>query len=440
MPNIRVLTVIGLVLISTSIFAQNNNQSPLSRYGFGDLQNLGAAAQRIAGGTGLALTNPRQINLLNPNSGLDLSSPIFNVNLVSNFSNITGKNFDYKQSHTSLHSFAMAFPVKNKFAFQFGLRPYSAINYDLNSTTVVGQDTVATNYSGSGGLKNAFVAVSYDLFHDKDSVQLAVGLQVDHLFGPLEQSRTLYTDALQNGYGIRENRQSNLGGTAPNFFVSYRTHLGKQSPWELTAAVQYQPQFKLKGDQETFAFTFLRNFGGLESGKDTISYSATSDNSAVVPQRMGLGLSLSYRDKLQVGVDYRQQSWSDFSQSLSNTNLNGNFVDYQRFSAGVQYTPELNILFNEPIWKYVTYSAGFWQSSGYISLGGEELSEFGTSFGMRIPFRRSKSNSALILGVEYMERGNVETQLLKERNTRILVGLSLTPNFIDRWFYKRKYD
>lgn len=440
MPNYKVLTSLGLVFMAITLSAQNNNLSPFSRFGLGDLQNLGASSQRSLGGTGFALTHDRQINLLNPNAALELPGPIFNVNLLSNFTTISGKDFERKQSYTGLNSVAFAFPIKKMVAFQFGLRPYSSVNYDLNSTTTIGQDTVATNYQGTGGLNDAFLAVSHDFLHKKDSTTLALSIQIDHLFGPIRQNRTLYTDVVDNGYGIKDTRLSNLSSTSPSFAALYKKYIGKDDAFQISLAANYQPKMKLSGNQELFSYTFLRNFGGLESGKDTINYSASEKNTVSVPQKVGFGIAFAYKDKLQVGMDYSVQNWSEFTQNLSTTKLEGVFTDLRRLSFGAHYTPSLNILFNAPIWNFITYSAGVWTSKGYLEYNGAELEEFGTSFGLRIPFRKSRSNSAIQIGMEYSLRGSVESNLLKEQNTRLIFGLSLSPNFIDRWFYKRKYD
>ncbi|MGB0166498.1 MAG: hypothetical protein ACPF8V_06550 [Luteibaculum sp.] len=437
----RKLVAATLALLSCILLeAQNNIQSPFSRYGVGDLVPNGTVAQRALGSTGIALNPREQINLINPAHAVFLSAPVFNVSGTSSFTTINGFGSTYKQSYSGLNSISLAFPVQNKWAFQFGLRPYSNIGYDLQTTTQVDTNTVFANYSGSGGTKNVFLAIAYDFFSKSDSTHFVISAQFDHYFGPLTQTRSLFTDALPNGYGIRDERNANLNGSGPKLGVLYTFYPNKTKPLEILAGATYHAPVKLSGEQEIYSYTFLRNFNLTPVPEDTIAYTQTDNNSLRIPQKFGLGIGLNWKDKLRLGIDYTVQDWSNFEQSFEQDRLDGSFRKFSRLSFGAHYTPSSNILFNEPLWNFITYSVGAWTSESYVNYNDNLIREFGTSFGLRFPFRKSRSYSSLQIGMEYVVRGYVSQNLIQEKNTRIIFGLNLSPNFLDRWFYKRKYD
>ncbi len=444
MPNIKAILVGITFIVATSVHAQNAKESLFGRYGLGDLEFLGSTSDMMVGGTGIAMGQTNEANLLNPSFTVFQDAPVFNVNGGSIRKNIVGSGFEQNQSFSGMRSFSMAFPVARKFGFQFGLRPFTNASYNITTTqTRAIADSIDVNatYRGNGGLRNAFLGVVYDIYNTDDSLDLVLGAQFEHFFGPTEQLRILYTPALdETGYGIRNELTANLQGSTVALHGLFRFYPNPNKSLRVSVGGFYKPAVKLSGDQEIFSYTFQRSLTGVDAGEDTIQFSNTSENTATLPARIGLGASITFWDGFQLGIDYQRQDWSQFSQEVSLDVFDGNFSNYQRVSLGLQYTPNKNILFNEPIWKFMTYSAGAWSTNDFITYNGSELKEIGTSFGISIPFRKSRSYSSVQMGMTYSVRGDLSQNLIQEQNTQFIFGVSLCPNFIDRWFYKRKYD
>ena len=80
------------------------------------------------------------------------------------------------------------------------------------------------------------------------------------------------------------------------------------------------------------------------------------------------------------------------------------------------------------------YRIGCRYGESYTLFEGDNLKEYGITFGTGIPMRRSRSRISLV--VDLSTRGNGEGAVPGER--RITVGASL--NLHDYWFIKRQYD
>ena len=83
----------------------------------------------------------------------------------------------------------------------------------------------------------------------------------------------------------------------------------------------------------------------------------------------------------------------------------------------------------------VSYRAGYRMTNSYISVNGEQLKNFGITFGLGLPLNRY-SGSTLGFSVELGKNGTTRNNLIEENYAIITLNLSLH----DKWFYKRKFD
>ena len=64
----HIFRICSFLVLSLSIQAQNESNSPYSRFGIGELHNFSTATQSAMGGVGIADNDPYSININNPAS------------------------------------------------------------------------------------------------------------------------------------------------------------------------------------------------------------------------------------------------------------------------------------------------------------------------------------------------------------------------------------
>ena len=78
MLKIKSIILVAICILSQmSLFAQNNTNSPYTRFGYGELADRSFGAGRAMGGIGYGLRSSKQINPLNPASYTSIDSMTF---------------------------------------------------------------------------------------------------------------------------------------------------------------------------------------------------------------------------------------------------------------------------------------------------------------------------------------------------------------------------
>ena len=150
-----------LMLLAASAQAQNNTNSPYTRYGYGQLSDQTFGNSKAMGGITYALRDGYQINPSNPASysAVDSLTFIFDGGVTlqnTNFSNGTTK---LNAKNSSFDYIAMQFRLHKRLGVSAGLLPYSNVGYNLsqiNNTGNPDSDNTIT-YSGDGGLHQLYV-------------------------------------------------------------------------------------------------------------------------------------------------------------------------------------------------------------------------------------------------------------------------------------------
>jgi len=147
-----------------------------------------------------------------------------------------------------------------------------------------------------------------------------------------------------------------------------------------------------------------------------------------IPMNFGIGFTLEKANKWLIGTDFNWQNWSYYKY---NDVKDPSLTNSMRISIGGEIKPDH---YSPKYFKRVTYRAGFKYSTTNLKIDNTQIDEFGVSFGLGLPFRKSKST--LNVGVEYGKRGSISNDLIKENFTKITIGFSA----YDFWFFKRKFD
>jgi hypothetical protein len=153
----------------------------------------------------------------------------------------------------------------------------------------------------------------------------------------------------------------------------------------------------------------------------------TSLNSFIIPQRMGIGFSVGIPNTLIITGDFYKQDWTG---SMSGENYATTNATSMHF--GVEYLPNAQSL--RGYHKLMSYRAGGYYSNSYLMVNGQQIEDYGITFGVGLPVKtlRSSINVAFTLGT----RGTTEYNLVKENYGIITFNVTLH----DLWFRKRRFD
>ncbi len=116
------LCALLLTMITGMAIAQNNTNSPYTRYGFGDLSDQYFGNSKAMGGIAYGLRDGAQINVLNPASytAIDSITFLFEGGVTMQNMNISGGGVKLNAKNSSLDYLAM----------QFRLQPWMAMSVD----------------------------------------------------------------------------------------------------------------------------------------------------------------------------------------------------------------------------------------------------------------------------------------------------------------------
>jgi len=433
------ITLLCIFCLQIATQAQNKSISPYSRFGIGELSHGSFSFNRSLGNSAVGIFSEYSYNDANIASLSFVKQPVFELIgkfQAINFSTSTSTGYNSKGS---FEGFALVLPFRKPGGFTLGITPYSGVGYAFTSGEQIDDTTsVAYTYNGTGGLNKAFAGISRAKSWNGDSLMVSFGAKANFLFGNIaRQSVAEYTgdyfvNTEQKSTSSLNNFQFVLGGLAK--------WQPKASTTVYTFGVQYALASNLNGSQELATRTFVPINGGSKNYKDTVIYSKDSDLKVKIPSTFSIGAGVSFNEKLQVNVAYQTQTWSAFTQSGVRDKFVGSLQNEKTISGGVVYQPKRLTVFRAPVWQITQYKFGAFKSTGYINLNNTAVERSGINFGLSIPLRKTTSNSKFHISGEYGVQGSTENNLIKEKYYSIYFGLSLTPNFVDRWFVKRKYD
>ena len=128
------ILLIVLVISVNTLFSQNNTNTPYSLFGLGVENKTATGGLTGLGNTGIAQSNPFQINLFNPASlsGMFLESFLYEFGLNGTYSTLKNKNITETTSNGNISHIAIAFPIKKGWGMSLGLLPYTKTGYNID--------------------------------------------------------------------------------------------------------------------------------------------------------------------------------------------------------------------------------------------------------------------------------------------------------------------
>jgi hypothetical protein len=416
----KVLVLVLSSLVSLQfVVAQNNINSPYTRYGYGDISETNSGEQRALGGVAIGSRSHSYINTVNPASysAVDSMTFMFDIGtsaLSSRFSDAT------KSVHTfnaNLEYLTMQFPLSKGMGFSAGLLPYSFAGYNMyNVDQIKGPegDTISTSkgFTGTGGFSQVYMGLS-----KKIGKHISLGANVYYMYGSVNNTRSLRIGSLTDS--TVQTNSIKASNFRLRYGIQYFNTFDKKH--DVTVGLIYEHSAKLNGD-----------FSQITAG--VLSDTTVNNYQFELPTVFGIGLNYTYDSRISIGLDYSLQKWAStkyFWNPTTSTNAE-NLNDRSKLSLGIEYTPKpLGRKFSDRI----HYRVGSNISNAYYNVPGVTLPKnYGLSFGIGLPLynKFTQTVSTLNASIEYGKVGSSTN--LREDYFKFTMNLV----FNEHWFFKRK--
>lgn len=408
------VTIILLGLISAvMMIAQNNTNSPYTRYGYGHLEDDCFSRSQAMGGTSIGLRTKNAINSTNPASysSIDSTSFIFEMGvsgLLSNFRSGDGQNTTFTGN---LDYIALQSPITKWMGLSAGLIPYSYVGYNYKYTDSIQipfeekYNVYDKTYYGKGGISQVYLGLSVDI-----ADHLALGVNGYYMFGNINHYKavsynqseltTTNTVMLSNLY---------IRSFNARFGLQYHETIGEKHKFNIGAIYEFRSGMNGRFEQTT-------------TGTDTLKMN--SSELFEMPSLYGGGVTYTYDDRLIIGADFMYQEYSKALYYGKRDTL----ANRMKISLGAEYTHDPRGR------KYVdrmSWRLGAKYNSSYATVNGRQAGDFSITCGLGLPLRTSKT----IINVNF-EYGNIGGMMATLKENYFKFGLNFSLN--ETWFVKAK--
>lgn len=420
---IKILTGLFVTTLASVSASAQNNASPYSIVGIGDIEKSSFDRTSGMGHAGVALSSDatnRFLYHVNPASYSSMQDKFFNFEASARYKGVSyagtpiGNASASQSSDLQFKKLVVAIKIKPRWGAAIGLLPFSTTNYSFYSNkTIIGSTIVVPTYNeGTGSTNQFFIANSY-----KINKHLSVGLHTAYIFGQINQTETLLNSISDSTLSTERNIL--LG----NFFfkggLQFQTKINKNI--QLLAGATGSLKTPLKSNSQ------LKVTDGTTALLSDNHYKDTYFN---LPVTYTGGIAARIKDKYTIAADYNFQSWDGANPNAYNYKL----VNSGRYSLGFEYSKKIiygkdysgNNLTAE---KYFLQT-GLFYSDSYLKVYGKQITEYGLTFGAG--FNTVKSNLGLQLGLEIGRRGTKDLGLVQETYTQVNV------TFVYRDFWRVK--
>lgn len=406
------------VSLLTVTQAQNSTSSPYTRYGLGLLETNSFGRGQSMGGSGLALRSNKTINPTNPAafSSIDTLSQIFEFGFSGQVSRFEAGSKQQYNNDVNISYVGLAFPISKFMGLAAGVQPLSNVGYEYFIQEDLDNIGLSESlYSGLGGVSKAYIGLSIKLFN-----QLSLGANLNYLFGSVTHNRAVNFPENTEYSSFYSYEKVTVNAVHPVFGLQYALPLSDNSKLILGGTYEYKTSLNAKQDLSS-----LKELASIT----TITIASNVDKPIAIemPEAFGFGLAYELKDKLTVTGEYKLEKWSE-SEFYNVTDTLGNKT---RISAGVEYIPNF---IDRNYLKRIEYRIGGFYSTNYITGLGEDLYNFGMTFGFGLPLRYEKTrfNIAFELGQMKSSGGS----LISESYGKVTINFS----FNDYWFFRRKLE
>ncbi|MDR1865035.1 MAG: hypothetical protein LBR08_05615 [Bacteroidales bacterium] len=408
----RRIAILLAVLLAAgiSLFAQNSTSSPLSIFGIGEIESRDFGSTTGFGNAGIGMKSVNFLNRRNPAglSGIDTLVFIFDISTAVKSSVFSTSAMDKQAVDFNFKNLSAGFRISKRWTTGVGLSPYTNVGYSISQMQQVEgtPETFNTVFSGEGGVNKVYWGNAVEVVRG-----LSLGLTASYFFGTITHNETARSIL------ITETMTANK--LYLDFGAQYSLPIEKHTLLTVGGVYGYKSNFDLYRRRTVAYYNVL--------GKDE----ALADKRMYLPESFGVGFSV-WRHKKDhewlFAADYYRQNWSVNSDRLRGLV----FSDSQTYNAGLQFVPNSRRPSN--YLQVIRYQAGVSYSESYLSINGYPVKDYSVSFGLGLPFSRTRSyvNVAVNAG----QSGTGHRGGITENYVLFSVNLSL----IELWFAKQKFE
>lgn len=410
----RLLFMAAALCVCGATVAQNNVNSPYTRYGYGRLQDMGFSRSQSMGGAAYALRNRTSMNPANPasSSSIDSTSFLFEFGASALLTSYESNGNNATTFTGNLEYLAFQLPITRWMGFSVGVLPYSFVGYDygfVDSTLTAVTQT--HQFTGKGGINQVYAGLAATIWK-----RFSIGVNVYYMFGKLENVRLLSIAASDvPTYATLQYTTAHVRNVNFRYGFQYQETIKRHS---FCLGFVYDHISKLNGDYEMMTI-----------GADTLT--ANTSELFDLPSLYGAGVSYTYDNKLTLAFDYTFQEFAKaryFGQTDS-------LVNRQKFSLGAEYVyrPAGNRYIDRMRWRLgASYANSYFKlydaaQNRYIG-----TCDIAITCGIGFPLRTTKT--MVNINFEYGNIGTSAITALQENYFKIGINLNLN----EMWFVKQR--
>ena len=416
------LCALLLTMVTGMAIAQNNTNSPYTRYGYGDLSDQSVGNSKAMGGIAFGLRDGAQINPLNPASytAIDSLTFLFEGGVSLQNMNISGSGVKLNAKNSSFDYLAMQFRLHPRIAMSIGLLPFSNVGYSVSDSKVDNGVSQTRSFTGDGGLHQLYGGIGVKVLKN-----LSLGVNASYFWGDITRTRTIIYPATSESYSYIQQMGVSISDYKLDFGTQYTLDFNKKH--SMTIGAVFSPKHKLNNDYTVTTQVSTTNSNNLDATLE-------------LPNTFGVGFTYNYDKRLTVGADYSLQQWSKtkFGVNTSDDAVREDFnetytyCNRHKVSVGAEYIPNL---MGRSYLSHIKYRLGAYYTTPYYKIGGKEATrEYGVTAGFGLPVPRSRS--ILSISGQFVRISGQESAFVNENIFRVSIGLT----FNERWFFKRRVE
>ena len=400
--------IVASIIIGLPIAAlAQNNSSPYSVLGIGDIETSYFNRYTGMANSGIALADERYINNSNAASLPALREHFFSFEISARFKQVVYSGAgvtapDNKTGDFAVRRINLAAKITKRWGSSLGLMPFSTSNFSyLTNKNIQGTPlNVVANYEGDGGVNQFYWSNGY-----KITKNTSIGVMSSFLFGTMNQTEQILSSDLSTSLTTKNSIY--LRNYYFNFSLQSKLKLSKK--WMSTYGVTYSPKTNL----------FAEYSIDVKSNDITeIKKELTKNDFFRLPATVNVGIALIKNNKYTFTANGQAQDWNAVKYSGSNYQL----VNSNKLSIGFQNSIRARNTYNQEYEKSF-FQLGAYAGNSYLRVNNSQVTDFGGSVG----YGKNSKNSPLgyILSLEAGRRGTINSTNLSENYFKINLTISL---------------